>query len=52
MRKGVAVQPLAEEFVMDCENCRLAALNFPLIHLLKFEYYGTFAYIKQIVHSN
>ena len=30
----------------------LGALNFSLKHLLKLKYYGSFTYIKQIVHSN
>ena len=51
MRKGVAVQSLAAEIVMDCGNFMVAALNFSLKHFLKLKYYGTFTYITQIVHS-
>ena len=40
------------EILMDCGNCMLVALNFSLIHFLKFKYYGIFTYITQIIHSD
>jgi hypothetical protein len=52
MRKGVAMWPLAKYIFMDCGNVMLAALNLSLIHFLKLTFYGTFAYITQIVNSN
>ena len=37
---------------MDCMNVMLAALKFYCILFLNLNYYGTFTYITQYVHSN
>ena len=46
MMKGV------QNFFMECRNVMLAALKCSCIHFSKLNYYGTFIYITQYVHSD